>query len=336
MPNSKMERFTQRTRRVLLLAQEEAVSMQHNEIGTEHILLGLIREEGSIAARVLRDLGVQYTQVRSIVKDSNKSSRSSNLDLAFDSKKLLEFAVDEARRRGHSFIGTEHLLMALTRQSHSKAFTTLKHLNVDITDVYQRANKLLFNDQTATFPAFASIAMIAVISTAQQEAAQLNSRSIEPEHLFLALLHDTDGAASCLIHELNLNHEQIRGMTRIIKRQMPQATADLPYPTLSHESQELLKFSYSPYGCFPDQLLKFLVRDWWILKDVWEQRLLKPQQVQDALNRAQVVGIVRYPHDFNLAEYLQLYVNFFFPPPLRRAVRSFTQNLRNKRTGKQP
>jgi ATP-dependent Clp protease ATP-binding subunit ClpA len=318
-----------------MLAQEEAESMQHGEIGTEHILLGLIREEGGIAGRVLRDVGIQYAPLRSIVKDSNKSSKSARLDLAIDTKKLLEFAVDEARRRRESFIGTEHLLMALTRQPQSKALTTLKHLNVDTTDVYQRADKLRFDDQTATFPAFASIALMAVLSTAQEEAAQLSSLSIEPEHLFLALLRNDNGTASRLIRELNLTHEQIRGMVQIIKRQPTNANSDSLSPPLSHDGQVILNTSYMPYGNFSDQLLLALLREWWLLSDLWQQAFLKPQQVQAALNHLEIPLLIRHHHYWNLDQWMAI-VDAFFPPPLRRALRSLVQNLRNKRTGKQP
>jgi ATP-dependent Clp protease ATP-binding subunit ClpA len=333
MPNDRMERFTERSRRVLRLAQEEADNMHHGEIGTEHILLALIREEGGIAGRVLRDVGIQYVVVRSIVKDTNTPSISSRLDLASDTKKLLEFTVDEARRRGDSFIGTEHLLMGLTRQSYSKACTTLKHLNIDISDVYQRADNLRFDDKTTTFPAFASIALSAVLSKAQEEAAQLHSQAVQPEHLFLAMLHNEDGSASKLIRELDLTQGQIREMVHVIKRQPSKTKTDSLKPDLSQDSHEIVNSVYMPYGNFSDQLLTALLHDWWILKDLWQQKLLKPQQVQAALERTQTGLVVYYRKDLNLREYLQLYVDFFFPPPLRRALMSFIQNLRNKRTG---
>ena len=119
MPN-KMERFTQRARRVLSLAQEEAERLQHNYIGTEHLLLGLMREEGGVAGRVLRDLGLEQRRVEELVERLTRASTrtpSSQLDLSPGTKRVLELAVDEARRMGHHYIGTEHLLLGLVRQS---------------------------------------------------------------------------------------------------------------------------------------------------------------------------------------------------------------------------
>jgi ATP-dependent Clp protease ATP-binding subunit ClpA len=333
MPNDRMERFTVRSRQVLKLSQEEALSMQHGEIGTEHLLLGLIREEGGIAGRVLRDVGVQYQTVRSIIKDVNNISKNSSLDLATDTKKLLEFAVDEARRRGDHFIGTEHLLLALIRQSYNKACTTLKHLNIDTDDVYQRAEKFQFDEQTTFFPAFAGIALAAVLIAAQDEARQMNSQSIEPEHLFLALLRNSDGTASYLIRELNLTYEQIRAMVHIIKRPPTNTNSKFLSPPLSHDGEVLLNDSYLPYGNFSDRLLLALLREWWLLSDLWNQVFLRPEQLQTALNNLEIPIRIQHHQYSNLDQWYALR-DSFFPPPLRRALRSFVQNLRNKRTGK--
>ncbi|HLA45581.1 MAG TPA: Clp protease N-terminal domain-containing protein, partial [Aggregatilineales bacterium] len=138
MPQNKMERFTQRARRVLSLAQEEAERMQHSYIGTEHLLLGLIREEGGVAGRVLRELGLSPRRVEDLVErmtSSNRRSGPTRMDLSPSTKKVLELAVDEARRMGHHYIGTEHLLLGLVRQSDGVAIEVLKRLNVNPEDV---------------------------------------------------------------------------------------------------------------------------------------------------------------------------------------------------------
>jgi ATP-dependent Clp protease ATP-binding subunit ClpC len=145
VPN-KMERFTQRARRVLSLAQEEAERLQHNYIGTEHLLLGLMREEGGVAGRVLRDLGLEPRRVEELVDRLTRASArtsTTQLDLSPGTKKVLELAVDEARRMGHHYIGTEHLLLGLVRQSEGVAIDVLKRLGVSPEDVRRQTRRVL-------------------------------------------------------------------------------------------------------------------------------------------------------------------------------------------------
>jgi len=145
VPN-KMERFTQRARRVLSLAQEEAERLQHGQIGTEHLLLGLMREEGGVAGRVLRDLGLEQRRVEELVNrltDTGHRTTSGNLDLSVGTKKVLELAVDEARRMGHHYIGTEHLLLGLVRQQEGVAIEVLRRLGVSPEEVRRQTRRVL-------------------------------------------------------------------------------------------------------------------------------------------------------------------------------------------------
>ena len=111
-----MERFTQRARRVLSLAHQEAERMRHNYIGTEHLLLGL-SGRGGVAGRVLRELGLEAERVQEIVERLTGTGqyRGGKLDLSPGTQQVLEYAVEEARRMGHHYIGTEHLLLGLVR-----------------------------------------------------------------------------------------------------------------------------------------------------------------------------------------------------------------------------
>ena len=113
-----MERFTQRARRVLSIAHQEAERAQNNNIGTEHLLLGLMEEDGGVAGRVLRELGMVTDRVREVVKRVTSPSSSfdpNRVELAAETQQVLEHAVEEARRLGHHYIGTEHILLGLVR-----------------------------------------------------------------------------------------------------------------------------------------------------------------------------------------------------------------------------
>src|SRR6266550_3858696 len=115
----RFDKFTERAKKVLGLAQEEAQRFQHNYIGTEHLLLGLIREGEGVAAKVLSNLGVELNQVREAVEAMiGRGDRIvlGEIGLTPRAKKVIELAVDEAHRLNHHYIGTEHLLLGLVRK----------------------------------------------------------------------------------------------------------------------------------------------------------------------------------------------------------------------------
>lgn len=146
---NKMERFTQRARRVLSLAQEEAERLQHSYIGTEHLLLGLIREEGGVAGRVLSELGLDQGRVEELVERLTSAKRTpgaTQMDLSPSTKKVLELAVDEARRMGHHYIGTEHLLLGLVKHPDGVAIEVLKRLTINPEDIRRHTKRLLQED----------------------------------------------------------------------------------------------------------------------------------------------------------------------------------------------
>lgn len=148
MPNNKMERFTQRARRVLELAQQEAEHMRHAYIGTEHMLVALIMEEGGVAGRVLRNLELEPQKLRELAAElSSFPVRSEEdrtpVELSPATKRALEMAVDEARRMGHHYIGSEHLLLAVVRLEDSMALVILKRLGVSGYDVRRQTRRVL-------------------------------------------------------------------------------------------------------------------------------------------------------------------------------------------------
>jgi len=116
---SRFEKFSERARRVLTAAQEEAQHLNHNYIDTEHILLGLVREEEGVAARVLISLGVGLGKVRQAVEfvvGRGAKPASGETGLTPRAKRVIELAIDEARQLGHNYIRTEHLLLGLLHQ----------------------------------------------------------------------------------------------------------------------------------------------------------------------------------------------------------------------------
>src|SRR5215469_15524120 len=138
--------FTERARKVLHLAQEEAQRLQHNYIGTEHLLLGLIREGEGVAATVLRNLGVDLDKARSSIESIlGRGSRvvTGELGLTPRAKKVIELAVDEARRLNHHYIGTEHLLLGLVREGEGIAAGVLESLGVSLEKVRTQTIQVL-------------------------------------------------------------------------------------------------------------------------------------------------------------------------------------------------
>ena len=140
------ERFTERARRVLVLAQEEARLLDHGFIGTEHILLGLIQEVEGIAAQALRELDISLKAAREKVAETigvQVTSASGSPPFTPRAKKVLELALREALQLGHSYIGTEHLLLGVVREGEGVGAQVLISLGADLSAVRQRVIRLL-------------------------------------------------------------------------------------------------------------------------------------------------------------------------------------------------
>ena len=143
---SRFEKFSERARRVLSLAQEEAQRFNHSYISTEHVLLGLVRETDGVAARVLANLGVEPGKVRSAVEfiiGRGERTSGGEIGLTPRAKKVIELAVDEARRLNHHYIGTEHLLIGLMREGEGVAAGVLESLGVNLDKVRAETSRIL-------------------------------------------------------------------------------------------------------------------------------------------------------------------------------------------------
>ena len=146
----RFDKFTERARRVLTLAQEEAQRFNHNYIGTEHLLLGLVREGEGVAAKVLSNLGVELNKVRSAVEFIiGRGDRLvlGEIGLTPRAKKVIELAVDEARRLNHHYIGTEHLLLGLVREGEGIAAGVLESVGVNLERVRAQTIQVLASEE---------------------------------------------------------------------------------------------------------------------------------------------------------------------------------------------
>jgi ATP-dependent Clp protease ATP-binding subunit ClpC len=152
------ERFTDRARRVVVLAQEEARMLNHNYIGTEHILLGLIHEGEGVAAKALESLGISLEGVRQQVEEiigQGQQAPSGHIPFTPRAKKVLELSLREALQLGHNYIGTEHILLGLIREGEGVAAQVLVKLGADLNRVRQQVIQLLSGYQTGKEPAAA-------------------------------------------------------------------------------------------------------------------------------------------------------------------------------------
>jgi len=142
--------FTDRVRKVLAMAREEAIRLQHDYVGTEHILLGLIREGEGVAAAVLTNLNVDLDEVHERVEESVRKGKATialgELPYTSRAKKVLEFAMTEAREFNHSYVGTEHLLLGLLREEKGIAAQVLNHLGITLEDARAETLKVLGSD----------------------------------------------------------------------------------------------------------------------------------------------------------------------------------------------
>ncbi|MCA9950106.1 MAG: ATP-dependent Clp protease ATP-binding subunit [Anaerolineales bacterium] len=147
MDSKNWERFTQRARRVLSLAQEEAERLNHSYIGSEHVLIGLLREEGGVAGRVLRELGLDAARVQAMVErlSGGPGTRTpfTKTELSPSTKRILELAVEEAKRMGQHYISTEHLLLGLARQNEGLAIDVLRKFGISPEQIRRQTRRML-------------------------------------------------------------------------------------------------------------------------------------------------------------------------------------------------
>ena len=237
----RFDRFTGRARKVLSLAQEEAQRFQHNYIGTEHLLLGLVREGEGVAAKVLSNLGVELNKVRSAVEFMiGRGDRIvlGEIGLTPRAKKVIELAMDEAHRLNHRYIGTEHLLLGLVREGEGVAAHALHSLGVDLEKVRMQTIQVLSQSAVprVVIPSRSSqtpfiqdlmevgdkwfdtftVQLSRVLARAGEEAQRSQHNYLGTEHLMLALTRESRGVAARVLSNLGVELIEVRNTVEVI------------------------------------------------------------------------------------------------------------------------
>lgn len=174
------ERFTERARRVVVLAQEEARTLNHNYIGTEHILLGLVHEGEGVAAKALESLGIALEGVRQQVEEiigQGQQAPSGHIPFTPRAKKVLELSLREALQLGHNYIGTEHILLGLIREGEGVAAQVLVKLDADLDRVRREVNRLISDSGEGPEPAEAGARPQAATATTLTSSGPTSPRA---------------------------------------------------------------------------------------------------------------------------------------------------------------
>ena len=217
------ERFTDRARRVLVLAQEEARLLNHNFLGTEHILLGLVHEGEGVAAKALEAVGVKLADVRTavetIVPPGSAGQTHGAPPFTPRAKKVLEMSLREALQLGHNYIGTEHLLLGLVREGDGVAAQVLVAKGADLSKVRAKVVELLsgyggaqelagsgqaFGEQTGYSVGARRLGMIA-----RNVASQMDDKRVGTQHYLVALLQDETSLAAKVLESLGVTRDAV-------------------------------------------------------------------------------------------------------------------------------
>jgi ATP-dependent Clp protease ATP-binding subunit ClpA len=227
------ERFTDRARRVVVLAQEEARLLNHNYLGTEHLLLGLIHEGQGVAAKALESLGISQEAVRSQVEEiigQGEVAPSGHIPFTPRAKKVLELSLREAKQLGHNYIGTEHILLGLIREGEGVAAQVLVRLGAELSPTRRQVIGLLTGDtggsEAGAGTRLVHLSMPDELREAEEELAQVRrqkERAIDAE--------DLDRAAALRVQE-----QQLLG--RLVERER-EWTAGVDLEAVVQENQRL-------------------------------------------------------------------------------------------------
>jgi ATP-dependent Clp protease ATP-binding subunit ClpA len=216
MPEEAMNNFTPRAQQVLALARKEADRFNHNFVGTEHLLLGLIKLGQGVAVNVLQKLGLDLETVRMEVEKQVGTGPDQkmigNIPYTPRVKKVLALAAKEAKALNHTYVGTEHILLGLVKEGSGVGANVLKNLGVDLRKVRLGVEKLVKSgpDPVAPGELYQTPRAKKVIEYAIEEARALNHNYVGTEHILLGLLRESEGIAAQVLMNLGLKLEDVR------------------------------------------------------------------------------------------------------------------------------
>jgi ATP-dependent Clp protease ATP-binding subunit ClpA len=206
------ERFTDRARRVLVLAQEEARLLDHNFIGTEHILLGLIHEGEGVAAKALESIGISLETVREKVIETvgpAGSPATGSPEFTPRAKKVLEFSLREALQLGHNYIGTEHLLLGLLREGEGVAAQVLVGLGAELSRIRQEVIRLVSGYAPRAAVASPQARTPAAVLTDVAARRLARGLPVGTHHVLVALFEPPDSLAAKVLASLNVDRSVV-------------------------------------------------------------------------------------------------------------------------------
>jgi ATP-dependent Clp protease ATP-binding subunit ClpA len=206
------ERFTDRARQTVVLAQEEARRLNHNYIGTEHVLLGLIHEREGVAARALVSMGVSLEAVRREIKEIigiGDHAPSGHIPFTPRAKKVLELSLREALQLGHNYIGTEHILLGLVREGEGVAAQVLVKLGADLDRIRKQVILLLAQGPGSDMTTLATRRTPAAEQVVAAAEKLAGGSPVGSHHLLEALIRSDDSAAAKVLASLGLDADTL-------------------------------------------------------------------------------------------------------------------------------
>jgi ATP-dependent Clp protease ATP-binding subunit ClpA len=213
------ERFTDRARRVLVLAQDEARALEHNFLGTEHLLLGLIKEGEGVGAKALEELGTTHDRLRrriaDVVTPGAPGTASGAPPFTPRSKQVLELALKEALQLGHNYIGTEHLLLGLVREGSGVAAQVLVAEGLDLSTVRAKVIELLLG-YAAKNPQAAVRTTPAGTLLSTRAKALAGTEAVGSHHYVLAVLEDPGSLGARILTSFGVTREAVEARVREI------------------------------------------------------------------------------------------------------------------------